>query len=61
MKLNHSLRQRLLAGYGGALAFGAAAGIVWWVFGQALTGAGLADAPFLLGALFVAQRIGSLS
>ena len=61
LSLNHGIRQRLLAGYGGALAFGAAAGMVWWVFEQALTGAGLADAPLLLTALFVAQRIGGLS
>ena len=61
LRLKHSIRHRLAAGYGGALAFGAAAGIVWWVFGQALTGSGLADAPLLLAALLVAQRIGSLS
>ena len=61
LKLKHSIRQRLLAGYGGALMFGAAAGIAWWVFGQALTGAGLADGPLLIAALLIAQRIGALS
>ena len=61
LRLRHGLRHRLAAGYGGALVFGAAAGIVWWVFGQALTGSGLADAPLLLAALIVAQRMGSLS
>jgi hypothetical protein len=61
LKLNHSLRQRLLAGYGGALAFGAAAAIAWWAFGLALTGAGLADAPFLLLAILLAQRLAALS
>jgi len=61
LRLKHRVRQRLLAGYGGALTFGAAAGIVWWVFGLALTGAGLADAPLLLLALLGAQRIATLS
>ncbi len=59
--LKHGIRQRLTAGYGGALAFGAAAGILWWVFGQAFTGARLTAAPLLFGAMLVAQRVGTLS
>jgi hypothetical protein len=59
--LKHNARQRILAGYGGALAFGAAAGIVWWAFAAALTGAGWTDAPLLIALLLVAQRIATLS
>jgi len=61
LRLKHNARQRILAGYGGALAFGAAAGIVWWVFAAALTGAGWTDAPLLIALLLVAQRIATLS
>ena len=53
LRLKHNARQRILAGYGGALAFGAAAGIVWWVFAAALTGAGWIDAPVLVALLLV--------
>jgi hypothetical protein len=61
LRLRHNVRQRLLAGYGGALGFGAAAGVAWWVFSQAFTGAGLLAAPFLLILLMAAHRIGSVS
>jgi hypothetical protein len=61
VRLRHKARQRILAGYGGALAFGVAAGIVWWAFAAALTGAGWVDAPLLIALLLVAQRIAAHS
>jgi len=50
----------MLAGYGGAIAFGVAAAMVWWVFATALTGASLIDAPLLVGLLLAAHRLGSI-
>ncbi len=61
LHLRHNARQRVLAGYGGAVGFGLAATIIWWVFGEAVTGAGLAATPVLAVALLMAQRIGSVS
>ncbi|MDH3605790.1 MAG: hypothetical protein OER12_02200 [Acidimicrobiia bacterium] len=61
IRMRHNARHRILAGYGGALAFGAAAAIVWWVFSQALTGAGWSDAPLLAVWLLVAHRMGAIA
>lgn len=58
--LRHTVRHRILAGYGGALVFGAAAGLAWWVFAEAFTGAGLADGPLLAVSLLVAHRMGAI-
>lgn len=50
-----------MAGYSGAIVFGAAAGLAWWVFGAAFTGAGLTQAPLLTAVLLLALKIGALS
>lgn len=59
--LRHSARHRLLAGYGGALAFGVAAGVAWYAFGRAGSGAGWSDLPWLAFWLIVAERLASVA
>ena len=59
--LRHNARHRILAGYGGAVGFGGAAAVAWWVFGSAITGGGIVTAPVLVVWLLVAHRVASIS
>ena len=61
LELRHTLRQRLLAGYLGAMGFALAGTIAIWAFATALLSGDLAMAPTLLIALAVAHRLGSVS
>lgn len=61
LALRHSVRHRILAGYGGAILFGATAGIIWWIFGKALGGAGIADGIVLTAMLLGSLRLGGLA
>lgn len=61
VRLRHTIRHRILAGYGGAILFGSAAGMVWWVFGRALTGGGISDAAVLGVLLAGGMRLGSVA
>lgn len=61
LNLRHNFRQRILAGYGGALGFAIAVSLAWWAFGKALAEGDLASAPLLLLILLAAQRIGGNS
>ena len=61
LELQHNLRHRILSGYGGALLFGAAAGLVWWTFGTALRGAGPAEAVILAALLLGSLRLGQIA
>lgn len=61
LNLRHNLRQRTLAGYGGALGFAVAASLAWWAFGSALSGTDVASAPILLLAVLGAHRLGGSS
>ena len=61
LKLRHTLRHRILSGYGGALLFGASAGLVWWTFATALGGAGFTEAIILAIMLVGALRLGAIA
>jgi hypothetical protein len=61
LELQHTLRHRILAGYGGALLFGAAAGAAWWTFGTALSGAGVSEALILGAILLATVRLGGIA
>ena len=61
LELRHTIRQRLLAGYAGAIGFAVAAVIVYWAFGEALAHGSFGGAPLLIVAILVAHRLGSTS
>ena len=61
LELRHNLRHRILSGYGGALLFGAAAGLVWWVFSTALSGAGFVEGVVLGTMLIGSLRLGAVA
>jgi len=61
LRLRHTIRHRILAGYGGAILFGSAAGIVWWVFSRALSGGGVPQAIVLGLLLAGGLRLGSVA
>ncbi len=61
LELRHNVRHRILSGYGGALLFGAAAGLVWWVFASALSGAAFGEVIVLAILLVGALRLGGIA
>lgn len=61
LQLRHTTRQRLLAGYAGAIGFAAAVALAYWAFAQALFHGTLGAAPVLLLTLLGAHRLGSIS
>lgn len=61
LSLRHNLRHRILFGYGGALLFGVAAGMVWMAFAAALSGAGFAHVVILAAVLLGGLRLGGIA
>lgn len=60
LQLRHNVRHRIMAGYAGAVIFGAAAGLTWWVFGAAFNGVSLTGAAVLAVFLYAGLRLGSV-